>query len=287
MVDERRVEDRHREHDDRQQQRGDGRPGQLPARRQPSAARAKPITWLPESPMKTAAGLPRRRLNGRKPQQAKRDGEREHLHLRVRILRERVEREVGAGDRGQRRGQAVHVVQQVEGVRHADEPERRAIAVARIVLETISTRVPVAITSAAAATWPPSLASGGSAWMSSASPTTKTMAQPPRIPSIAWSRSIAPVARGADAGHDPREDPDPAQRRRDLLGPAVALRRGDEAARRGPSAGARRGRARRRERDEHRGGAHGAALRAVPARAKSNEVLLSPCEWGGLPTALD
>ncbi len=35
-----------------------------------SAASANPITWLPESPMKTAAGLPMRRLNGRNPQQA-------------------------------------------------------------------------------------------------------------------------------------------------------------------------------------------------------------------------
>src|SRR5256885_9453354 len=32
----------------------------------PRAARAKPSTWLPESPMKAAAGRPGRRLKGRK-----------------------------------------------------------------------------------------------------------------------------------------------------------------------------------------------------------------------------
>ena len=37
----------------------------------PSAASAKPRSWLPESPMKIAAGLPGRRLKGRKPAQAR------------------------------------------------------------------------------------------------------------------------------------------------------------------------------------------------------------------------
>ena len=37
----------------------------------PSEASAKPSTWLPLSPMKTAAGRLRRRLYGRKPRQAK------------------------------------------------------------------------------------------------------------------------------------------------------------------------------------------------------------------------
>ena len=36
----------------------------------PSAASAKPSSWLPESPMKTAAAVRSRRLKGRKPAQA-------------------------------------------------------------------------------------------------------------------------------------------------------------------------------------------------------------------------
>ena len=35
-----------------------------------SEASAKPSTWLPESPMKTEAARPGRRLKGRKPMQA-------------------------------------------------------------------------------------------------------------------------------------------------------------------------------------------------------------------------
>ena len=37
----------------------------------PSAPSVKPSTWLPESPMNTAAGLPGRKLNGRKPSVAR------------------------------------------------------------------------------------------------------------------------------------------------------------------------------------------------------------------------
>ena len=65
-----------------------------------------------------------RRLKGRKPTQASRDGERE------RRARRRSGASVtasiaknAAGDRGERRREAVHVVEQVERVRHPDEPD--------------------------------------------------------------------------------------------------------------------------------------------------------------------
>src|ERR671938_557248 len=79
----------------------------------PSAASAKPRSWLPESPMKTAA----------RAREADGGGEDEHEPVRVR--RDGVDREVGARDPGERRGEAVHVVEQVEGVRHPDEPDER------------------------------------------------------------------------------------------------------------------------------------------------------------------
>ena len=96
---------------------------QLDAR--PSAASAKPSTWLPESPMKIAAGCPGRRLNGRKAEAREAEREREHEHEIVAVDGRRVDREIGAGDRRERRGEAVHVVEQVEGVRDPDEPEGR------------------------------------------------------------------------------------------------------------------------------------------------------------------
>ena len=64
--DERRVEDRDREHEQRDE-RGDRRLRDLPARRQAERPSVSPITWLPESPMKTAAGFRGRKLKGRKP----------------------------------------------------------------------------------------------------------------------------------------------------------------------------------------------------------------------------
>ncbi len=53
--------------------------------------------------------------------EAERDRQREHGLVLVR--RQRVDREVGARDDRQRRRETVHVVEQVEGVRDADEPE--------------------------------------------------------------------------------------------------------------------------------------------------------------------
>ncbi len=43
----------------------------------------------------------------------------------ARVLGHGVDCEEGEGDPGERRGEPVHVVEQVEGVRHADEPEHR------------------------------------------------------------------------------------------------------------------------------------------------------------------
>ena len=49
--------------------------------------------------------------------------ERDHERELARVLVERGDREDGAGDRRERRGEAVHVVEQVEGVRDPDEPD--------------------------------------------------------------------------------------------------------------------------------------------------------------------
>ena len=86
-------------------------------------ASAKPSTWLPESPMNTWAARPGRRLNGRKPDAREPERDREREHGVVRVLGRRVDREVRAGDRRQRRREPVHVVEQVERVRDPDEPE--------------------------------------------------------------------------------------------------------------------------------------------------------------------
>ena len=115
---------------------------QLAAR--PSAARRKPSSWLPASPMKTWAPPPGRRLNGRNPSAREREREREDEHEVVVVHRRRVDREVAAGDRRERRREAVHVVEQVERVRDPDEPdERDATPITSFPIS--STRSPAAI----------------------------------------------------------------------------------------------------------------------------------------------
>ncbi len=53
------------------------------------------------------------------------EAQRQHEHEVARALRGGVDCEVEARDGGERRSQAVHVVEQVEGVRDPDEPEQR------------------------------------------------------------------------------------------------------------------------------------------------------------------
>ena len=59
----------------------------------PSAPSVKPSTWLPESPMNTAAGLPGRKLKGRKPRHGQREREREHEQQPLLVDGDGVDRE--------------------------------------------------------------------------------------------------------------------------------------------------------------------------------------------------
>ena len=81
------------------------------------------MSWLPESPMKTAAPRCGLRLNGRNPAHARPSASDEDEDGVVLVLRQGVDREVRARDDRERRRQAVHVVEQVERVRDPDEPE--------------------------------------------------------------------------------------------------------------------------------------------------------------------
>ena len=75
--------------------------------------------------MKTAAGRPGRRLNGRKPRQAQPSASASDEHDLGSGAVDGVDREERARDRGERRREAVHVVEQVERVRDPDEPDER------------------------------------------------------------------------------------------------------------------------------------------------------------------
>ena len=98
-------------------------------------------------------------------------------------------------------------------------------------LSTISTRMPDASTTPAAANCPASFAGGGRERRSSIRPKANTIAAPPAMPASSHVGSIAPVEEArADAREQAEEDADAAERRRLVLVPAVAGRGGDEAA---------------------------------------------------------
>ena len=88
-----------------------------------SEARPKPITWLPESPMKTPGAAAGPQVEGKEAEAGAAERERDDERELARVLVERGDREDGAGHRRERRGEAVHVVEQVERVRDPDEPD--------------------------------------------------------------------------------------------------------------------------------------------------------------------
>ncbi len=90
----------------------------------PSAASVKPSTCEPESPMKTSALLPRPEVEGQEAGTGERPCERDREDGVARVDGDRVDREERERDRRKGRGEPVHVVEQVERVRHADEPEQ-------------------------------------------------------------------------------------------------------------------------------------------------------------------
>ncbi len=89
----------------------------------PREASVSPITWLPESPMNTAAGLRGRKLNGRKPATASASESDATSRRSSEWMVTGVDREERGGDDRERARQPVHVVEEVERVRHRHEPE--------------------------------------------------------------------------------------------------------------------------------------------------------------------
>ena len=147
----------------------------------PSAASANPITWLPESPMKTAAGLRGRKLNGRKPATASAsESETTSSRSSEWIVTASIAKNAAAITASVAASPSMLSSRLKAFVMPTSQS--RPIAVARTPFETISTRSPAASTIAAAPicarAWRAAAASAGRR----RAPTTKTIAQPPRMP---------------------------------------------------------------------------------------------------------
>ena len=161
--DERRVEDRDREDEHRQHQRGDGRLGDLPARREPERAEREAEHLAARVAHEDERRLPRAEVEGQEAERTRRPSasERTSSSRSSWTVTASIAKKSRAIE-GERPGEPVHVVEQVEGVRHPDEPEdaeRRGEDVVRDDL-TVS---PQASATAAAPNWAASLSHAGSA----------------------------------------------------------------------------------------------------------------------------
>ena len=120
--DERRVENRDREHDQRQKHGRHRGSGRGPAGREADAgepeAEQLAACVAHEDGGAARPEVAREEADAREPE---RERERQH---EVAVVHGRcVDREVRAGDRRQRRGEAVHVVEEVERIRDPDQPD--------------------------------------------------------------------------------------------------------------------------------------------------------------------
>jgi hypothetical protein len=120
---ERRVENRNREHEQRQEDGGDRRSGYRPARGERERGEREAQHLAARVAHENRGAAAPAQVERQEARAGEREREREDEHEPARILRHRVERVVAASDDGQRRREAVHVVQQVERVRDPDEPE--------------------------------------------------------------------------------------------------------------------------------------------------------------------
>ena len=96
-------------------------PAARPARREAERGEEEPEQLAPRVPhehLRTA----RTEVERKEAEAGEREGEREHEDEVVLVDGRGVDREVEARHRRERRGEAVHVVEEVEGVRDADEP---------------------------------------------------------------------------------------------------------------------------------------------------------------------
>ena len=119
----RRVQDRDREHEQRQHDARQRRAGGRPARceRERGEAEADHLAaGVAHEDARAAAGT---QVEGEEADAGAAEGERDDERELARVLVEGGDSEDCAGDGRERRGQAVHVVEQVEGVRDPDEPD--------------------------------------------------------------------------------------------------------------------------------------------------------------------
>ncbi len=109
----------------RQEHGGDGRSRRRPAGGEPECGEHEPEHLAARVTHEHGRAAARTQVERQEAEAGKAEREREHEHDVVLVRGRRVDREVATGDGGERRGEPVHVVEQVERVRDPDEPHER------------------------------------------------------------------------------------------------------------------------------------------------------------------
>ena len=122
--DERRVEDRDCEHEQGEKDRRDRGSGNRPARRERERREREPDHHASRVAHEHRCSAARPQVEREEAGAGEPEREREREHCVVLVLGHGVDREVRARDDGKRRREPVHVVEEVEGVRDADEPDQ-------------------------------------------------------------------------------------------------------------------------------------------------------------------
>ena len=160
----------------------------------PNAPSAKPSGWLPESPMKTAAALPRRRLKGRKPAHASASASASTNTASLLCIvtastaknAAAIPASVAASPSMLSSRLKAFVIPTSQT--SATTPARKSFEISP---EIVS---PLKITSPAAANWAASFGIGPREKRSSSRPATKRIAHPPRIARSSRLAGAAPTA---------------------------------------------------------------------------------------------
>ena len=151
--------------------------------------------------MKTSGVAARAEVERQEATAGEPEREREDEHEVVRVHGDGVDGEVRAGDRGERCGEAVHVVEEVEGVRDPDEPDDRDRRRDGVVREQLHAQAACHCDAGGPELGRELRRSGRDAGESSRRPAAKRRMQPPTIP--ASSVAARPPRRRRAAG-DPR-----------------------------------------------------------------------------------
>ena len=277
--DERRVQDGDGEHEQRDQQGGNGRLGHLPARGQPERGEHEPehlAAGVAHEHRRRSAGA---EVEGEEPERREPDRQREHEQQVLLVQVHGVDREERGGDHRQRPGEAVHVVEQVEGVRHADQPEPAEERGQDAVGDDLDAEAG-AEDARRRGDLRASLAQGGSERTSSTRPAANTIAAPPRMPKSSASAPTACTATASStAAAKPAKMPTPPK-----VGVACSCQRSRRGAATSLRGGGRAQERPDRERGDGQGdeaddGAHRAASLSVGSGTitKATDALLGEC----------